>query len=104
METDRLLAVLVHPLGYLTSFLGPLIFLLISNDYPEAKAHSKQALNLQLTLIIAWVVGALTVIFIIGIFILLAAAILGLVFFILAMIKAANGEEYRIPVAIQFFK
>lgn len=103
METDRLLATLVHPLSVFVSFIVPLVFFLVFKE-PETNFHSKQALNLQLTLLIAYVVGIITAIFVIGIFIIIVAAILAIVFGIIAAIKASNGEEYRIPIAIQFLK
>jgi uncharacterized Tic20 family protein len=104
MENDRLLATLVHPLSIFGSFIIPLVFFLVFKNDPETQFHSKQALNFQLTLLIAYVIGIATVLFLIGFVIIFVAGVLAIVFGIIAALKASNGEEYRIPVAIQFFK
>jgi uncharacterized Tic20 family protein len=54
---DRLLAALAHGSGYLTSFIGPLVFMLTSgkrSDY--VRRHAVEALNFQLTLLMIVVV------------------------------------------------
>jgi len=87
------------------SFIAPLVIWLIKRDEDEfVSFHAKEALNFQLTLLIAYVVGAITLIFVIGIIILIAAVIGGFVLMIIGGVKAAGGETWRYPLNIRFVK
>jgi uncharacterized Tic20 family protein len=84
------------------SFLGPLLVLLLQgNKSPFVRRHSVEALNFQLSLLIYAIVSALLILVVIGIFLLIAIAVMWLVFPILATIKASNGEDYRYPLCIR---
>ncbi|QTV79014.1 DUF4870 domain-containing protein [Microbacterium sp. NIBRBAC000506063] len=100
---EKLWATLIHLGGLLVSFLVPLIgYLVLKDRGPFIRAHTATALNFQLTLLIAYVVGAILSVVIIGIFIILAAWVLAIVFAIIAAIKANQGEWYQYPLAIKF--
>ena len=50
---DRMLAALAHASGCLTSFVGPLLFLLLSGKRSAyVRRHAAEALNFQLTLLL----------------------------------------------------
>ncbi|ACZ31216.1 conserved hypothetical protein [Xylanimonas cellulosilytica DSM 15894] len=66
--------------------------------------QAKEALNFQITLVIAVIVGAITLVFIVGIIILVAALVLSIVCGIQGAIRANNGEPYRYPICIRFVK
>ncbi|MGK5554905.1 DUF1707 and DUF4870 domain-containing protein [Actinomadura kijaniata] len=54
---DRALAALTHGLGYLTSFVGPLVMMVLSGKRSEyVRRHAVAALNFQLTLLILTIV------------------------------------------------
>jgi uncharacterized Tic20 family protein len=54
---DRMLAALAHASGYFTSFLGPLLFLILSGRRSEyVRRHAAEALNFQLTVLLVVVV------------------------------------------------
>ena len=90
------LAGLVMPFG---SILGPLIVWLIKKDtMPLVNDQGKEALNFQIFLAIVYVVGIITSVFVIGIFILLAGWILAIVFRIQGAMTANRGEPYRYPL------
>jgi len=92
------MGVLCHLLGFFTSFFGPLIIWLIKKDtMPFVDHHGKEALNFQITLAIAYVVGGVTSLICIGWFILLAAWLADLIFSIIACIAASKGEYYKYP-------
>ena len=106
-QDQRNLAMLAHILGIIACFLGPMIIWLISKDKPDqgfVTEQSKEALNFQLTLLIAYVVGVILTIIIIGVFISLAAWLACLVFSIIAAVKVSNGENYRYPFALRLIK
>ena len=99
------MALLCHILAIFTGFLGPLIIWLIKKDEaPFVDRHGKEALNFQLTVLIAWVASGLLTFACIGFFLLPVVGIVDLIFCILAAIKASRGEEYRYPVSIRFVK
>ncbi|MEI3845708.1 MULTISPECIES: DUF4870 domain-containing protein [unclassified Microbacterium] len=100
---EKLWATLVHLGGLFFGFLAPLIgFLVLKDRGPFVRAHTATALNFQLTLLIAYIVGAVLSVVIIGIFILIAAYVLNIVLCIVAAVKANRGDWYKYPVTISF--
>jgi len=101
----RVFGMLCHLLGILTWIVGPLIIWLIKREDDKfIDQHGKEALNFQITILIAYAVGGITAFACIGFFIMLAAWICNLVFCIMGAIKANNGEPYRYPVSIRLIK
>lgn len=99
------LAMLCHLLGLLTSFLGPLILWLIKKDeQPFVDEQGKEALNFQITVMLAYIVGGITSVICVGFILLAAAGIADLVFSIMACIAASKGEHYRYPVTLRLLK
>ncbi len=102
---EKLWATLVHLGGLFFGFLAPLIgYLVLKDRGPFVRAHTATALNFQLTLLIAYVVGSILSIVIIGIFVLLAAYVLNIVFCIIAAVKANRGDWYTYPLTIPFLR
>lgn len=100
---EKLWATLVHVGGVFFHFLPALIGYLVLRDRgPFVRQHTASALNFQLTLIIVYVVGAITTLILVGFLILLAAVVANVVFSILAAIAANRGESYVYPLAIPF--
>ena len=90
-------------LEWIFSFFPALIgYLVLKDRGPFVRAHTATALNFQITIFIAYVVGGILSIVVIGIFIILAAWVLNIVFSIIAAVKANQGEYYTYPVAIRF--
>lgn len=102
---QRLWATLIHIGGIIFAFLAPLVGYLVLKDRGEfIREHTKTALNFQLTMLIAYVVGFVTTFIIIGIFIMLAVGIVVIVFSIIAAVRANSGELYSYPITIKFIK
>jgi len=102
---EKLWATLIHIGGIFFEFLPALIgYLVLKDRGPFIAAHTKAALNFQLTMLIAAVVGAITSLLLIGFLILIAAAVLVVVFSIIAALKANKGEFYTYPLSIPFIK
>ena len=103
------LAGLIVPFG---NILGPLLVWQIKkSEIASVEAHGKAALNFQLTVLIAVVVGAVAMLvlsFICIGFLLLPVVILiglaGLVFAIIAGLKANEGKAYRYPFSFNLIK
>lgn len=103
-------AMIIH-LSALVGFLGngigfllaPLIIWLIKREEdPFLDDQGKEAVNFQITMIIAGFIAGLLVFVVVGLFLLLILLLLELILPIIAGIKASNGERYRYPFTIRF--
>ena len=95
---EKLWATLVHIGGILFQWIPPLIgYLVLKDRGPLIREHTLTALNFQLTMLIALVVG-----YILTFVIIFAAGVLILVFGILAALAANRGEYYTYPLSIKF--
>ncbi|WP_245186075.1 DUF4870 domain-containing protein [Frigoribacterium sp. PvP032] len=104
-EDEKLWATLIHVGGILLSFVAPLVgYLVLKDRGPFVREHSRVALNFQLTMVIAYVIGGATSFLGIGVLITLAAAIVVIVFGIIAALAANRGEYYKYPLSIEFIK
>ena len=102
---QRMWSVFAHIGGVFVSFLVPLVILLVFKGRGAfVENQAKEALNFQITLAIAYVVGGITAIIIVGLFILLAAVICSVVFAIMAAIASNRGELYRYPLTLRLVK
>lgn len=102
---EKLWATLIHVGGIFFSFLPALIgYLALKDRGPFVRAHAATALNFQLTLLIAYFVGGILTVVVIGVPILIAAGILAIVFPIIAAVKANGGQWYRYPLTITFLR
>ena len=102
---QRMWAMLSHVGGILFSFIAPLVIWLVFKDRGRfVDEQAKEALNFQITLIIAYVVGGILSIIIIGIFIVLLAWLAAIILGIMAAIAANKGEAYRYPFALRLIK
>ncbi|ROR71905.1 DUF4870 domain-containing protein [Bogoriella caseilytica] len=94
-----------HLGGVFLSFLVPLIVWLVFRERSRfLDHHGKEALNFQITLAIAYVVGFITAFILIGFLILLAAWVCAIIFSIMAAIAANRGEYYKYPLSIRLVK
>jgi len=85
--------------------LGPLVIWLIKkNEYPFVDQQGKSALNFQISMAIYAVVALILCLVFIGFPLLMAIGLVDLILVILAAVKASNGESYKYPLAIKFFK
>ena len=93
----------VIPFG---NIIGPLVVWLIKKDtMPLVDQHGKEALNFQITVMIAVFVCALLMLVVIGIFLLFVVGLGALILTIMAAIKVSNGElDYKYPFALRLIK
>ncbi|MFD0891446.1 DUF4870 domain-containing protein, partial [Streptosporangium algeriense] len=100
---DRTMAMLAHLLGLLTSFVGPLVLYLAKRDEaPYVRAQAAEALNFQLTLMIAYLVSWVLAFVLIGFLLMPLLWIGSLILMIIAAVAANRGENYRYPLNIRF--
>lgn len=101
-QDDRNFAMLAHLLGIFTSFLGALIIWLIKKDQsPFVEQEAREALNFQITLLIAHAVAVVLMIVLIGFALSAAVWVVNIIFSIMAAIAASKGQAYRYPFAIR---
>lgn len=100
---EKLWATLIHIGGILFGFLPALIgYLVLKDRGPFIRQHTATALNFQITLLIAYIVGGILTVLVIGLIVLLAAWVLSIVFGIIAAVAANRGEQYTYPLTIKF--
>jgi uncharacterized protein len=102
---ERLWATLIHVGGILIGFISPLLgYLLLKDRSAFVGENAKNALNFQITVVIAYVAGWILSIVFIGLFVLLAAWVLSIVFSIMGAVAANKGQVYKYPLTIPFIK
>jgi uncharacterized protein len=100
---EKLVATLTHIGGIFFGFWVPLVTYLIFRDRgPLVRQHTATALNFQLTMLIAVIVGAVLVFVLVGFVILAVVPILVIIFGIMAAVAANNGQQYTYPLTITF--
>jgi uncharacterized protein len=100
---EKLWATLVHIGGIFFSFIPALIgYLVLKDKGPFVRAHTATALNFQITMAIAYVIGYILIFIVIGIFVLIAVWVVIIIFSIMAAVKANQGQPYTYPLSIKF--
>jgi uncharacterized protein len=97
-----LLAGFVIPLGGLIAPI--IIWQLKKKDLPSIDAHGKVVVNWILSALIYTIISIVLVFVLIGILLLMILGVLAVAFPIIGAIKAGNGELWKYPLSIQFFK
>jgi uncharacterized Tic20 family protein len=85
--------------------IGPLVVWLIKREQSAfVESQAKEALNFNITVVIASCVSALLIVVFIGFLLLGALAIFWLAMTIVAAIKAGEGVSYRYPFTLRLVK
>lgn len=104
-QDSKNMGMLCHLLGLFTSFVGPLILWLIKKDEDKfVDDQGKEALNFQITVILASIASGILSLVCVGFLIGIAVGIGDIVFCILASVAASKGENYRYPVSLRLVK
>ena len=104
-QDSKTMGMLAHLLGIFLGFIGPLIIWLIKKDQsPFVDDQGKESLNFQIMLMIGYVIGTVTSALCIGFLIIPAVWIFGIIFSIIAALKAKDGVAYRYPVNLRLIK
>ena len=92
----------VVPFG---SLIGPLIiWQMKKNEMPFVDDQGKEALNFQITMVIAFVASCILMLVLIGFLLAAIVGIMDLVYTIIAAIAANNGQVYRYPFNLRLIK
>jgi len=99
---DTTWAVLAHVLGIFFSFIPPLVVLLAKGKSSGfVRDQAVEALNFQITVILAYIVSAILIILVIGLIMIFFVGIASVILAIIATIAAGRGEAYRYPVNLR---
>ncbi|MEU8817746.1 DUF4870 domain-containing protein [Actinoplanes sp. NPDC048796] len=91
--------------GGLSGWIAPLISLLAKGNLsPSVRAESVKALNFQITWAIVTLIGWVTSCIVIGFIIIPVAALIAIIFGIIAGVKASNNEPYDYPMSLKLIK
>ncbi len=102
---ERNLAMLAHLLGIVSGFVGALIIWLIKKDQSAfVDEQGKEALNFQITVMIAFVGSWILMFVLIGMLLMPLVLLGNLVFCILAAVAVSKGGNYKYPFAIRLLK
>lgn len=101
---DRNLAMLAHLSGIVFGFIVPLIVWLMNKDRADKAylcSEAKEALNFQITLLIAYIVCMVLTIIVIGVFLFWLVWLANLVFCILAAVEVNRSGRYSYPFTLR---
>ena len=101
-DQEKLWAIAIHLLAIPFEFLAPLIgYFVLRDSGPFISHHVKESLNFGLTMLFA---ATILVISVVGWLFIWLLPIIWVIVRIIAAMKAAQGEFYKIPIAIKFIK
>jgi len=104
-QDSKNMGMLCHLLAIFTVFFCPLLIWLIKKDKDKfVDSQGKEALNFQITVMLAMIASWILMPVLIGIFLFFATIICNIVFCILASVAASKGKDYRYPVSIRLVK
>src|SRR6516162_7354500 len=104
VKDERMMAMFCHLGGILGGFLVPLIIWMIKKEESRyIDYHGKEALNFQITMLMAHLVAGFLACFTFGLSSLAVLAI-SIIFCVLASTAANKGEWYRYPMCIRFIQ
>ena len=101
---DKTFGMLAHVLGII-SFIGPLVIWLIKKDQSQfVDENGKSALNFQLTMLIAFLIGGVLQIILIGFVINAVLTVLNIILCVVNGMRAYNGVVPEYPYSIPFVR
>ena len=99
---DKNIATITHLGGTVFSFVpGLLVWVLKKDDSAYLADQAKEALNFQITMLIAQFIAGILVWVLIGFFLIPLIWLLNVVFCIIAAISSSKGETYRYPFCLR---
>ena len=91
----------IFGLGWLPALI---IWLVFKDRGAFTNTEGKEALNFQITIVLATIISSILTAVIIGFILLPIVGIIGIIFSILGFLKAKDGVAYRYPFALRLIK
>ncbi|MEH7181136.1 DUF4870 domain-containing protein [Neobacillus vireti] len=102
---ERMLAAILYVVSLFFPIIGPLVIWLLKKDESSfINYHGKEYFNFFISYTVYSVISGILVFLIVGIFLLWILGIMALVFTIIAVVKAYEGNEYRFPLVFRVIK
>ena len=108
-KESRTMAMLCHLSsfsGFIIPFgniLGPLLIWLLKKESSSfVDDQGREAINFNITVMLAYIVSGILTLVLIGIFLLIVVFLIDVILTIIATIKANEGQAYRYPFNIRF--
>ena len=99
---DKNIVVLTHLGGILFSFLpGLIVWLLKKDDNAYIGENAREALNFQITLMIAYFISWILAFILIGFALIMLLWLANIILSIMAAVATSKGESYRYPFALR---
>ena len=99
---DKNIVVLTHLGGAIFSFIPSLVVWLLKKDENAyIGEQAREAVNFQVTVLIAHVISWILMFILIGVFLMMAVWVANIVLCIMAAVAASKGEPYRYPFALR---
>ena len=99
---DKNIAVVTHLAGTLFSlFPGLIVWLLKKNENIYIADQAKEALNFQITILLAYFVSTVLAFLLIGFLLMGIVWIANIIFCIIAAVAISKGEIYRYPLTLR---
>lgn len=99
---EKNIVVLTHLGGTIFSFIPALIvWLLKKDDSPYIADQAREALNFQITVLIAQVISSILIVILIGFVLMGIIWLANIILCIIAAVAASKGEYYRYPFALR---
>lgn len=100
---EKNIATITHLGGILFSFIPSLVVFLLKKDDSEfIRMQAREALNFQITLLLAQFVAYVLIFVLVGFLLLGFIWLLNIVICIIAAISSSKGEHYRYPLTLRF--
>ena len=99
---DKNIATITHIGGTVFSFVPSLIvWILRKDENPYIEDQAKEALNFQITMVLAYMLAGVLSWILIGLIFFPVIWVLNIVFCIIAAISTSKGETYRYPFCLR---
>jgi uncharacterized Tic20 family protein len=99
---EKNIVVLTHIGGTIFSFIPALIvWLLKKDDSAYIAEQAREALNFQITVLIAQVISSILIVIVIGFVLMGIIWLANIILCIIAAVAASKGEYYRYPFALR---
>ena len=99
---DKNIATVTHLGGTVFSFIPALIvWILKKDDSAYISDQAKEALNFQITHLLAQFIAGILVFILIGFLLMFIVWVVNIIFCIIAAIASSKGETYRYPICLR---
>jgi uncharacterized Tic20 family protein len=99
---DKNIAVITHITGiFFSIFPGLIVWLLKKDESPYISEQAREALNFQISLLIAYFVSCVLMFILIGFLLIGLVWLANIIFSIIAAVAVSKGENYRYPFSLR---